>query len=186
MSDDVRAPAATARHPGRGPRNESVLKIAFPGVLFVFSVAIVVQAVQLTGPLAESNAQLYPIVVASLLALGSVVSIIGAVRGTGEPLPHTVAAAGTDEPDEAAEQDRGGRTRALVVLIASVAYPLAMPVLGFHLTTVVYASALSYLLQERSWRGRAVAAATGVGITLFCHLTFVLVLQARLPTGVIF
>lgn len=182
MTEPAPESVAPARQPVRGPRSESVLKIAFPGVLFVFSVAIVVQAVQMTGPLAESNAQLYPIIVASLLAIGSVFSIIGAVRGTGEPVPDAVAA----ELEEDAAQDRGGRTRVLVVLIASVAYPLTMGVTGFHLATVAYAAVLSYLLQEHSWRGRAVAAATGVGITLFCHLTFVLVLNARLPSGVIF
>lgn len=183
MTDDAREPVA-APPPVRG--TASVLKIAFPGVLFVFAVAIVVQAVQLTGPLAESDAQLYPIVVASLLALGSLFSIVGAVRGTGEPTPNAGTPAEADEPDEEAAQDRGGRTRVLVVLVASVAYPLLMPVLGFHLTTVAYAAVLGFLLQERSWRGLALAAATGVGITIFCHLTFVLVLNARLPTGVIF
>ena len=185
MTDEAREPAAVP-HPTPGAGKSSVLQIAFPGLLFVFSVAIIVQAVQMTGPLAESNAQLYPIVVASLLAIGAMVSIIGAVRGTAEPVPNTATAAGTDELEEAAEQDRGGRTRVLVVLAASVAYPLAMPVLGFHLSTVAYAALLSYLLQEHSWRGRAIAAATGVGITLFCHLTFVLVLNARLPMGVFF
>lgn len=185
MTDDARAPIAVL-HPTRAPRKASSLQIAFPGLLFVFSVAIIVQAVQMTGPLAESNAQLYPIVVASLLAVGAMVSLVSAVRGTAEPVPNTAAGAGTDEPESGAEQDRGGRTRVLVVLAASVAYPLAMPVLGFHLATVAYAALLSYLLQERSWRGRAIAAATGVGITLFCHLTFVLVLNARLPMGVFF
>ena len=177
--------AGPDRESGRAPASESMLKIAFPGLLFIFAVAIIVQALQMTGPLAESDAELYPIVVASLLAIGSLVTIVGAVRGTGEPVPDVATGAGT-EPDSEAAQDRGGRMRVLVVLAASVAYPLAMPVLGFHLTTVAYAAGLSYLLQEHTWRGRALAVATGLGITLFCHLTFVLVLNARLPGGVIF
>lgn len=172
--------------PGDRPTSEALLKVAFPGLLFIFAVAIIVQAVQLTGPLADSNAQLYPIVVASLLAIGALASIVGAVRGTGEPVPDTATGADAEEADPEAAQDRGGRMRVLVVLAASTVYPLAMPVLGFHLTTVIYAAGLSYLLQEHTWRGRALAVATGVGITVFCHLTFVLVLNARLPGGVIF
>src|SRR5690606_9853901 len=78
-----------------GSVNETVLKIAFPGVLFVFAVSIVVQALQMSGPLVETNAHVYPLVVAVVLALGALASMIGAVRGTdgtGEAAPDASAA----------------------------------------------------------------------------------------------
>lgn len=165
--------------------NETALKIAFPGLLFIFAAAIVVQALQMTGPLAESNAHLYPIIVASLLGIGAVFSMVGAIRGTSEPATASAGPA-TIGQEEGEERDHGGRTRVLVVLAASITYPVMMPVLGFHLTTVAYAAGLSQLLQERSWAGVAKAIATGVGVTLFCHVTFILVLDARLPSGVVF
>ena len=180
--------------------SQTALKIAFPALLFIFAVAMVVQAVQMTGLLAETNAQIYPIVVASLLAVGALGSLVGAVRGTDDPSPTAALTAGAAagaapdaEPeaspsagDQERENDHGGRKRVLIVLAASLAYPLVMPLLGFHLTTVLYAAGLSFLLQERSWAGAVKAVATGVGVTLFCHLAFIVVLDARLPTGQVF
>jgi len=180
----------------REPLSQTALKIAFPALLFIFAVAMVVQAVQMTGLLAETNAQIYPIVVASLLAVGALGSLVGAVRGTDDPSPTAALTAGAvadAEPeaspsagDQERENDHGGRKRVLIVLAASLAYPLVMPLLGFHLTTVLYAAGLSFLLQERSWAGAVKAVATGGGVTLFCHLAFIVVLDARLPTGQVF
>lgn len=172
--------------------SQTALKIAFPALLFIFAVAMVVQAVQMTGLLAETNAQIYPIVVASLLAVGALGSLVGAVRGTDDPSPAAALTAGAapeagaTAADQERENDHGGRKRVLIVLAASLAYPLVMPLLGFHLTTVLYAGGLSFLLQERSWAGAAKAVATGGGVTLFCHLAFIVVLEARLPTGQVF
>lgn len=182
--------------------NETLLKLALPGVLFVFATGIIVQALQISGPLAESNAHIYPLVVAGLLALGSLASMVGAVRehrrpveqgsaGLAEAPAELQSATSSDDAVLTAqatevEADTGARTRILAVLGASVAYPALMPLLGFHLTTVLYAAMLSLLLQERSAKGIALSLATGVGITVFCHVVFIEVLNARLPSGVVF
>lgn len=182
--------------------NETLLKLLLPAVLFVFAVGIIVQALQMTGPLADSNAHLYPLVVAGLLCVGSLASMVVAVREQGHAAPaeagaaEAPTAAGVSMPieeaavltaqDTEAGADRGAGARVLAVLGASVVYPAIMPLLGFHVATVLYATALSLLLQERSAKGAALSLAIGVGITIFCHLVFVEVLNARLPSGAVF
>ncbi|ROR73096.1 tripartite tricarboxylate transporter TctB family protein [Bogoriella caseilytica] len=184
--------------------NETLLKLALPGVLFVFAIGIIVQAFQMTGPLVESDGHIYPIVVASLLAVGSLSSMVVAVREPSTAVDAEVVApvpaegreraaqesgpVATEQETatEDASQDRGASTRVLAVLGASTLYPVIMPLIGFHLATVLYATALSLLLQDRSWKGAGLGLAAGVGVTVFCHLVFIEVLNARLPSGSVF
>ena len=173
------------------PMPDFALKVTFPAVLFIFAVSIIVQALQMSPALQDANAHQYPIVVAVVLALGALGSMLSAVRERVSPAAVDDAADSLGDvasslsgEDEEAAADTGGRRRMLIVLAASLAYPLLMPVAGFHLTTLLYAIGVSMLLQAKTLRGLGWAAVTGIGVTVFCHVVFVLLLGARLPSGI--
>lgn len=125
------------------------------------------------GSNADPGAKLFPVGLSIMLAIAGGIEIWKNRRRSD--------AAGEDESEPVARAGEGKRARALGLFLTFCAYIVAIPWLGFTLSTLVLATAMMMLLGARL----KVALSVSIVLALFVNLLFVALFHVPLPTGVL-
>lgn len=128
---------------------------------------------------------LYPAIVSAVLIVASLISIWELLsvrsRGRASAVPQV-----TTVNEEERRVARQTWLRAVSVTVLSGLYVVAIPYLGFVVTTYVYCFAIASMLRGRTVRGLVGAAIIAAGLVGAAYFGFVVGLNAPLPQGELF
>ena len=114
------------------------------------------------------GADSYLLIVAALLLLCGLL-LLGFGRMEKKPGPETNASAGT-----------GGYGLLGLIVTAYILYALAVPVLGYLLSSILFFAVIFFLFEARPWLKIALL---GLGLALISNFLFVHLLNVPLPKG---
>ncbi|ANY06140.1 tripartite tricarboxylate transporter TctB family protein [Pseudonocardia sp. HH130630-07] len=137
-------------------------------VVLVFALGYLSQAAALSlGTPEQPGPAVFPLAVGAFLAVACLATIVEELRSGGR------------EPVDLPRGD--GRTKAVVLVAATVGYVLVLPLLGHLVTTALFCVGLLRVLSGRSWLWSVLA---GVAMGVAVHLLFVTALGVSMPDGV--
>jgi len=158
-----------------------ILLLAIATVIFVASFHLPEGAMQRTSP------ALYPRIVAIALALSALWSLISEFRAAepsrGTGLVETLDLPPGDEVPPPPATHLLARHPLATTFVASILYPLMMQLVGYLLSTVVYAFVLSFVLRPKTVRGVLGSVAVVAGLVAVTYVAFAWGLGADLPEG---
>ncbi|WP_224387650.1 tripartite tricarboxylate transporter TctB family protein [Pseudonocardia sp. ICBG1293] len=155
--------------PGAGPGGGRRGRAVVAAVVLLFALGYLSQAAALSlGTPEQPGPALFPLAVGAFLAVACLATIIEELRSGGRG------------PVDLPRDD--GRTKAVVLVAATVGYVLLLPFLGHLVTTAVFCVGLLRVLSGRSWRWSVLA---GAGMGVAVHLLFVTALGVSMPVGVL-
>lgn len=146
---------------------------AVGGLLALLSLFLLWQTREIpTPPLLPLGPAFYPRVVLAVLVVLSLIMVVSGLR----------APAAARVPDWRAWF---ARYRPIVAVFALFGlYVLAMPVLGYPLSTVLFVAVMQWLLGRRGWRRLPAVLAVAVGTALVTWVVFERYLFVFLPRGI--
>jgi hypothetical protein len=162
--------------------------LASGSVLLLFSAVLFIGAQQVkTLAVSSIGSGFFPSVVAVLLALTSVMIIIGGIAQARQPEPATgkaKAAAGNPADGKPAE-DKPRVWGVIGTFVLMAFYAILLPKLGFLITTTVYLFVQINILSPNESRKQVLFAIISVVSAVVIYFTFVKVFHLMLPAGIL-
>ncbi|MHB8772213.1 MAG: tripartite tricarboxylate transporter TctB family protein [Syntrophales bacterium] len=154
----------------------SVVLILFSALFLVYTTRYPLDDWESPGP------AVFPLILGALLLLLAAGVLLRALLAPKAPTETGAQGSRIDNLKRFLRENQG---EAKVILLTAmlVLYVLMIQWVGFFVTTCLFVTLVSRLVEDRGW-GRPVALAAGVG--LFCYLLFEVWIKLSFPRGILF